>query len=187
MAVDGHRGNAEGRSKDDRCRLATDAMERGELLHVRWDLAVELVEQPPRHPAQRLGLLVVKARSFDVALEDTLSRRCIVRRSPVFAEERRRHLVDALVLGLRREDRRHQEFQRTRESERWSPVRIRHFEPSQDRPRTLRECRIRSFGDTGDRICGSRRHPLNHTRAAALTEKHPLRWIGAAIPRSLCN
>src|SRR2546430_3806384 len=51
MAVDGHRRYPKGRSKDDRCRLATDSMKAREPVHVGRDLATELVEEPACHRA----------------------------------------------------------------------------------------------------------------------------------------
>src|SRR6266850_1135369 len=70
VAVDGHRGDAKGSSKDDRCRLATDAMEAGEAFHIRGHLSTEVFDQPAGHLTKRSRLLVEEARRFDVPLED---------------------------------------------------------------------------------------------------------------------
>jgi hypothetical protein len=52
MAVHRHRWDPKRRSKDDRCRLATDSMEPREPLHVGWNLSAELVEEAARHRAE---------------------------------------------------------------------------------------------------------------------------------------
>ena len=61
VAVDGHRRHPEGRSEDDRCRLATDAVQPSEPVHVGGNLSTELLEEPSRHRAKRFRLLVVEA------------------------------------------------------------------------------------------------------------------------------
>jgi len=74
MAVDGHRRDAKGGSEDDRCRLATDAVEAREAFHVGRHLSTEMLEEPAGHLAKRLRLLVEEASRFDVSLEDARRR-----------------------------------------------------------------------------------------------------------------
>src|SRR6266550_6740410 len=92
MAVDRHRGYPKRRSKDDRCRLATDSTQPREPVHVGRDLSTELVEEPARHRAKPFRLQVEEAGRFDVSLEDALRRRGVVRRGAVLGEEDPRDL-----------------------------------------------------------------------------------------------
>src|SRR5438067_959904 len=105
VAVDRHCGYPKRRSKDDRCRLATDSVEPRKPIHVGWDLSTKLVKEPARHRAKPFRLEVEEAGGLDVPLEDALRRCRIVRGAAVLGEENPGDLVDALVLGLRGEDR----------------------------------------------------------------------------------
>ena len=158
VAVDGHRRHPKGRSEDDRCRLATHSMQPREPIHVRRHLATELLEKAAGHPAKRLRLLVVEPRRLDIPLEDSGRRRRVVRRATVLGEEDPGDLVDPLVLGLRRQDRRHEQLQRRRETERGSPVRIGLREAGQDLAGARTEHRIRAHGRAGLLPLGPRGH-----------------------------
>ena len=109
MPVNGDSRYPKCRSEDDRCRLATDAVEPSEPVHVRRHLPAELVEEPAGHPAKPLRFQVEEASRFDVPLQDPGGCLCVVRGTAVLGEEDPGHLVDALVLFLRRQDRRDEE------------------------------------------------------------------------------
>jgi len=101
MAVDGHRRDAKGRSEDDRCRLATDAIEAGEALHIGGHLSAEVLKEPAGHPTKRFRLLVEEPRRFDVPLEGASRGRRVVGGAAVLGKEDACQLIDALVSRLR--------------------------------------------------------------------------------------
>ena len=111
MAVDGHRRDPKGVPEDDRCRLATDAAEPDEPLHVARDLPRELGEDLLAAPADRLGLLPEEPRLVDVRLELGRRDREVILRTAVFREEPARDLVHPIVLRLRGEDGRDEELE----------------------------------------------------------------------------
>jgi hypothetical protein len=132
VAVDGDRGDSKGGSEDDRCRLATDAMEAGEALHIGGDLSTEVLEEPAGHRTKRFRLLVEEACRFDVPLEGACRRRRVVGWAAVLGKEDSGDLVDALVLGLRGQDRRDEELEWRREEQGRSPVGVGLGEAGQD-------------------------------------------------------
>src|SRR5258708_4159152 len=142
VPIDGDRWDAEGVREDDRGGLPADAVERGEALHVARDLAAEPLHDPQRGRLHRPGLLAEEAGRLQVPLEDRHVDAGVIGGGPVLREDDRPgDLVDPLVLGLRREDRRDEELERVRELERRAPVRVGLFEPGKDLPGPRAELR----------------------------------------------
>src|SRR6266513_1317518 len=69
VTINGQAGHAERVAEDDMRGLASDAGQRGELLHVRRHLAAMLRHELLRHPDQRLRFLTEEARGQDDGLE----------------------------------------------------------------------------------------------------------------------
>ncbi len=118
-------------------RLPRDARELDELVERRRHLAVEIVDEHPHRPAQRLRLLPVEARREDVALELFLRHGEVVLGCVVLLEERRGHPVHVHVGGLRRQHHRDEQLERARERERDRRIRVLDGEPLDDRPDAL--------------------------------------------------
>ena len=112
MSVNGDRRDAKSVPQHDRCGLATDAAKPHQRIHVAGHLAAELGKQLLRRAADRLRLHPEEARGVDISLELLDRHLQVVGGSAVLGEERARHLVDVLVLRLRREDRCHEELER---------------------------------------------------------------------------
>jgi hypothetical protein len=134
VPIDGHRRDAEGVPEDDRCRLATDAPEPDEPVHVAGDLPAELAEDLLTASADRLRLLPEEAGLVDVFLELGNRDGEVVLGSAVFREEAARDLVHPFVLRLGGEDGRDEELERASELEGGSPVGVRLGKLRQDLP-----------------------------------------------------
>ena len=117
--------------------LPRNARKLDELIERRRYLAVEIVDEHPHRPAQRLRLLPVEARREDVALELFLRHREVVLGCVVLLEERRGHPVHVHVGGLRGQHHRDEQLERARERERDRRIRVLDGKPLDDRPDAL--------------------------------------------------
>ena len=118
---------------DDVARLARDARQPDQLFEAPRHLAVELLEQHPHRPAQRLRLLAVEAGREDVALELLLRHGEVVLGLAVLLEQRLGDAVDVHVGRLRREHHRDEQLERAAEAERDRRVGVLDREPLDDR------------------------------------------------------
>ena len=117
MPIDRQAGHAQGVAEHDVRRLAADAGQRRQRVHVGRHLAAVRAEQGLRHAQEHLGLLPEEAGGDDLRLELRGRRRGEPLRIGIALEERRRDLVHARVRRLRREDRRDEQLERRREVE----------------------------------------------------------------------
>ena len=136
-------------------------------------LAVELLEQHPHRPAQRLRLLAVEAGREDVALELLLRHGEVVLGLAVLLEQRLGDAVDVHVGRLRREHHRDEQLERAAEAERDRRVGVLDREPLDDRadplllrPDALARLPARSYEATASGSRGRRRGPAQ-TRSSA--------------------
>ena len=132
MAIDRQAGDAEGVAEDDVRRLAADAGQGRQRVHVGGHLAAVVLEQGMRHAKQHLGLLPEEARGHDLRFELRGGGGGEPSRIRVALEERRRDLVHARVRRLRREDRRDEELEGGREIELGSRVWMLAVQPLED-------------------------------------------------------
>src|SRR5262245_22682109 len=99
MAIDGEARNAERVTEHDVRRLAADARQSGQLVHVRGHLTAVPLDEPARHAHEAARLHAEKPRRDDLWLEllwFLLRQRRGVR---ISREERRRYDVDARIGG----------------------------------------------------------------------------------------
>ena len=123
---------AERVAENDVCRLASDPGQGDELFHRFGHSSPVLRGDRRAGAAQAPRLGVEEAGLPDVPLERPGGRAGVVGGRPVFAEERRRDLVDADVGALRREHGCDEKLERTRVVERAPRVRIGARESAED-------------------------------------------------------
>ncbi len=105
VGIDDHSGgDSEGRAENHVGRFAGGARDGEERVDVARDLAAEIGENFAGGADHRFGFVVEEAGGADVPGELGLVRRGEIADGGVFAEQRRRHHVDALVGALRREN-----------------------------------------------------------------------------------
>ena len=106
VRVDGQAGQAEPDRPHDVAGLAPDTGQRDEVVELGRDLAAEALLDRLRHPDEVLRLRAEEAGRLDERLDVVRIGGREVGRRRILREQRGRHHVDALVGGLRRQDRR---------------------------------------------------------------------------------
>src|SRR5687768_13922341 len=97
-------------AEDDVRGLASDTRKFHELVHRLRHLALVVLDHLARHPDERSGFRAEETGGLDLRLEFVGGRLRERRSVGIALEQCRRHLVDAFVRALRREDRRNQQL-----------------------------------------------------------------------------
>ena len=112
VGVDGDAGNTEGVPQHDVGRLAADSGKGHQIRQPRGNLTAEAITHSLPDALQSLGLLPEESRGSDQGLQLLPIGARVVGGGVVALEQRRRHLVHALVSALGAEHRGDEEFDR---------------------------------------------------------------------------